>query len=431
MSLSSFVQFVVPAAGALGFAAYIVPGPWHAKNIRVSTPTEIVATAPPELRPAVLLLADPMQTLSMLTAAGLGSLECGFPVLDGWDYTLYGLEADFQMLAGQTRKDWTNEDTLDQLSQMFGAKVTASQPDRGWIRLEVRVYDTLAASAELPLAVPDDVDLTAVPVGVFEDLTPWPVPVQGRHILAGGGTGSGKSGFLGALVNGMGPAIESGRVELRAIDPKGGMELNWLEPLCTRFECTSSEGMIGMLEETAREMQEATQRYRAAGTRKPVPTPDNPLVVVVIDEAATLSAFTEPKLRDRFEIAHGLLLSQGRAPLFSVVETVIDPSKDNVPQRQLLPYRVGFRMDEPTQVPMIHGQGAKDRGSLCDEIPHTTPGVCYVQEDGQPGFRRARVFEVTDDDCDWIAQRYRPRPRPINPADFEVRDDDFGGEAAA
>ncbi|MFF0614155.1 FtsK/SpoIIIE domain-containing protein, partial [Nocardia tengchongensis] len=349
---------------------------------------QTLAVAPSELGLAVLTLADGDQRLCMLEAAGLGSWEGGFPVLDWWDYTLYGLEAQFMMLAGQKRKDWVSEDTLDQLSQMMGAKVTASQPHPGFMRLEVRVFDTLAASATMPLAVPDDVDLTAVPVGVFEDLTPWPVPVQGRHILAGGGTGSGKSGFLGALVNGMGPAIESGRVELRAIDPKGGMELNWLEPLCTRFECTSPEGMIGMLEETAREMQEAAQRYRAARTRKPVPTPDNPLVVVIIDEAATLSAFTEPKWRDRFERAHGLLLSQGRAPLFSVVETVIDPSKENVPQRQLLPYRVGFRMEEPTQVGMIHGQGARDRGSLCDEIPFSTPGVCYVQEDGHPGFRR-------------------------------------------
>ncbi|MEU1206197.1 FtsK/SpoIIIE domain-containing protein [Nocardia sp. NPDC005825] len=431
MLLSSLIQVTVPVASALAFGAYITPGPWHGKPVvRLSELEQTLAATPPELGLAVLTLADGDQRLSMLEAAGLGSWEGGFPVLDWWDYTLYGLEAQFMMLAGQKRKDWVNEDTLDTLSQMLGAKVTASQPHPGWMRLEVRAFDTLAASATMPLAVPDDVDLTAVPVGVFEDLTPWPVPVQGRHILAGGGTGSGKSGFLGALVNGMGPAIESGRVELRVLDPKGGMELGWLEPLCTRFECTSPEGMIGMLEETAREMQEAAQGYRAARSRKPVPTADNPLVVVVIDEAATLSAFTESKWRDRFQMAHGLLLSQGRAPLFSVVETVIDPSKENVPQRQLLPYRVGFRMEEPTQVAMIHGQGARDRGSYCDEIPFTTPGVCYVQEDGRPGFRRARVFEVTDADCEWIAQRYRPRPRPIDLSAFEHRDD-FGGEAAA
>ncbi|WP_228002221.1 hypothetical protein [Nocardia australiensis] len=171
--------------------------------------------------------------------------------------------------------------------------------------------------------------------------------------------------------------------------------------------------MVGLLEETVKDLQEATQRYRGK-VRKPVPTPENPLVVTIIDEAAALSAFSTPKMQDRFERAHGLLLSQGRAPLYSVIETVIDPSKENVPQRQLLPYRVGMRMDEAAQVAMIHGQGARNRGSYCDQIPHTTPGVCYVQEDGKAGFRRARAFMVTDADVDRIVAQYKPIPRPVD-----------------
>jgi S-DNA-T family DNA segregation ATPase FtsK/SpoIIIE len=267
------------------------------------------------------------------------------------------------------------------------------------------------------LVVPDDVDLEAVVSGVFEDGDGWTVPIQGRHVLVAGGMGSGKSGVLWSLIAGMGPAIRSGRVELRVIDPKGGMELGYLEPLCTRFACTTPEEMVGVLEETVKDLQAAAQRYRGK-VRKPVPTPDNPLVVTIIDEAATLSVFAEGEWRDRFKRAHGILLSQGRAPLYSVIETVIDPSKENVPQRQLLPYRVGMRMDEPGQVAMIHGQGARNRGSLCDQISHLTPGVCFVQEDGRAGFRRARAFLVTDEDVDRIVAQYKPVPRPVNLADF-------------
>ncbi|MEU6580115.1 hypothetical protein [Nocardia sp. NPDC046763] len=51
---------------------------------------------------------------------------------------------------------------------------------------------------------------------------------------------------------------------------------------------------------------------------------------------------------------------------------MVDPSKENVPQRQLLPYWIGLQMADSTQVTMIHGHGAKDRGSLCEEIPFTT-----------------------------------------------------------
>ncbi|WP_216905894.1 FtsK/SpoIIIE domain-containing protein [Nocardia noduli] len=390
---------------------------------RLVSLADIVAAAPSELRTTVSIFADPSQMNLMLHALGLGSAEVGFPKLDDWVYTAHGLQIDLLMLGGQKLKDWTDEGVRDQFAHYLAApEVTVSSPAKGWVRLQVRVFDTLAAPAALPVAVADDVDLEAVLAGVFEDGDAWRVPVQGRHVLIAGGTGSGKSGVLWSLVNGMGPAIASGRVELRVIDPKGGQELWFLEGLCTHFSCTTGEEMVTQLEETVTDMEQATQRYR--GVRKPVPTPENPLVVTIIDEAATLSAFSDPKLQARFERAHGKLLSQGRAPLFSVIETVIDPSKENVPQRQLLPYRIGMRMDEAAQVVMIHGQGARERGSHCDEIPHTTPGVCYVQEDGKAGFRRARAFLVTDDDVDRIVVTYKPVSPPVDrtpqPADAPI-----------
>ncbi|WP_159930683.1 MULTISPECIES: FtsK/SpoIIIE domain-containing protein [Nocardia] len=386
---------------------------------------EVVAAAPVELRTAVLVVTDSGQRSLMWPAVGLGSAETGFPNVLSTTYTPFGMSVDVQMLGGQKLKDWTNEDTLDALAQYFGVPaVTAASAGPGFVRLDLRVYDTLADAVAAPLvAFGDGVDLEAVPTGVFEDGEVWPVPVQGRHVLIAGGMGSGKSTVLHALVKGMGPAIRSGRVDLRLIDPKGRMELGHLEPLCTQFAHTEPEFMIAQLEATVADMKAAADRYGQDGVRKPVPTPENPLVVTIIDEAAVLSAFTTSELRNRFEHAHGQLLSQGRAPLFSVIETVIDPSKDTVPQRQLLPYRIGMRMDEPTQVAMIHGQGARERGSRCDEIPHSTPGVCYVQEDGKPGFRRARAFHITNADIDWIVKQYTPLPRPVSLADF----DGFGG----
>lgn len=401
------------------------------RGVAPLTAQDYAAAAPAELRAAAFVLADPAQTDLMLATLGLGSVETGFPKVEMWDYDAHGLYVDVLMLGGQSLRSWANEETLEQLATYLHVpEVTASSPAPSWVRLQVRVFDTLADATAAPdLGMVDDVDLAAVPTGVFEDGDTWCVPVQGRHVLLAGRTSSGKSGVLWSLVNGMGPAIASGRVELRVIDPKGGMELGFLEPMCTRFACTTPEEMIACLEETADEMAEAAQRYRGK-VRKPVPTPENPLVVVIIDEAATLSAFTDRELQARFERAHGRLLSQGRAPLFSVIETVIDPSKDTVPQRQLFPYRIGMGMDEPTQVAMIHGQGARERGSRCDDIPFSTPGVCYVQEDGRAGFRRARAFLVTDDDVDWIVATYAPRPAVdyAPQADYSDFDPDDLGE---
>ncbi|CAM4497652.1 FtsK/SpoIIIE domain-containing protein [Nocardia ninae] len=431
---------LIPAGGAaLGVVLGAGGLMWmrsRGTGVRPQTVAGIAAVAPAELRTAVSILADPPQTNMMLAALDLGSPDSGFPYVECWDYDAHGLYADVLMLGGQKFKDWNNEDVRAQFATYLGvAEVTVSSPAPSWVRLQVRVYDTLAAPATTPVAVADDVDLEAVPVGITEDGEVWTIPVQGRHILMGGRTGSGKSGVLQALIHALAPAIASGRVDLRVIDPKGGMELGFLEPLCTRFECTMPESMIGMLEETVTDMQEAARKYRGK-TRKPVPTPENPLTIIIIDEAATLSAFSDQKLRARFERAHGLLLSQGRAPLFSVIETVIDPSKETVPQRQLFPYRIGLGMDEPTQVAMIHGASARDRGSRCDEIPATTPGVCYVQEDGKTGVTRVRAYLVTDEDIDAIVAAYAPNKVATAPqgdySDFDPDDlGDEDGEVAA
>ncbi|MFB8007531.1 FtsK/SpoIIIE domain-containing protein [Nocardia sp. NPDC056000] len=379
--------------------------------------TRMMAQAPDELVTAVTRLAGNGQRNRMLATLKLGSVEAGFPRLEWWDYTDFGLIAEFTVLGGQSTKTWTDAETLDAMAHYLGVpKVTVTSPGPSRICLEMRAFDVLATAAKVPQVVADDVDLEAVPTGIFEDGSTWCVPIQGSHVLLAGRTGSGKSGVLWSLINGMGPAIRSGRVDLRVIDPKA-MELSFLEPLCTQFQCTEPEDMVALLEGTVRDMREATHRYRGK-VRKPVPTPENPLTVVIIDEAATLSAFSDPELRRRFERAHGMLLSQGRAPLFSIIETVIDPSKDTVPQRQLFPYRIGLGMDESGQVDMIHGRGARERGSHCDEIPTTTQGVCYVQEDGKAGFRRARAFHVQDADVDRIVAEYAPLPRPINLADF-------------
>ncbi|AHH17263.1 DNA segregation ATPase FtsK/SpoIIIE-related protein [Nocardia nova SH22a] len=424
MSVVSMAPGLIAAAGTAAFAARMAY--WsRCKPVRSQeSVADWIAAAPVELKTSILVFCDRWQELMMWQELGFGSPETGFPTVLDVQYTPYGLDVQVQMRGGHKTSDWTDQPTLDAFAQYIGVpEVTAMSEDPGFVRLQVRVLDTLATASPVPVLIPEDIDLEAVPAGVFENGELWTVPVQGRHILAAGGMGSGKSSLLWSLVNGMGPAIRSGRVELRVIDPKGGMELGYLEPLCTRFSCTTADEMVGQLEETVVDLQAAAQRYRGK-VRKPVPTPDNPLVVTIIDEAATLSSFSDPKLQARFERAHGLLLSQGRAPLYSVIETVIDPSKENVPQRQLLPYRVGMRMDEPGQVEMIHGRGARNRGSYCDRIPHSTPGVCFVQEDGKAGFRRARAFQVTDDDVDRITRAYKPEPRPINLADFP------GGRAA-
>ncbi|MFJ9364119.1 hypothetical protein ACIRRA_06855 [Nocardia sp. NPDC101769] len=99
---------------------------------------------------------------------------------------------------------------------------------------------------------------------------------------------------------------------------------------------------------------------------------------------------------------------------------MVDPSKENAPQRQLLPYWIGLQMAEPTQVTMIHGHGAKDRGSLCDEIPFTTrvSATCGKTAGLVPPHPRVRGNPLR-----LRPDRQRYRPRPIIPAEFAYRDE--------
>jgi len=72
-------------------------------------------------------------------------------------------------------------------------------------------------------------------------------------------------------------------------------------------------------------------------------------------------------------------------------------------------------MSEPTQVAMVLGQSARDRGARCDQIPDTTPGAGYVAEDGTADLIRVRAFNVTDADIDHLAADY-PARAPVDMA---------------
>jgi S-DNA-T family DNA segregation ATPase FtsK/SpoIIIE len=162
-----------------------------------------------------------------------------------------------------------------------------------------------------------------------------------------------------------------------------------------------------------------------------VPSPGEPLILIIIDEAASLSAYASREEQQEFRRLTGLLLSQGRAAGVSVVAALQDPSKETMPNRQLFPIRIGLRLDEPNQTTMVHGQGARDRGARCDEISDRTPGVGYVGEDGTTDFIRVRAYWVSDDDIDRIVDTFSPAQPDLSPqADYTDFDpDDLGGEA--
>ncbi|MFI7670822.1 FtsK/SpoIIIE domain-containing protein [Nocardia sp. NPDC049526] len=428
MSVTSLVVCggVVAASGALMWMRSQGAGP------RPVTAADIAAGAPDELRTAVSILADPVQTNLMFAALGLGSIEGGFPYVEGYDYDTHGLVVDVLMLGGQSLSDWNKDEVLDQFATYLRVpRVTALSPEPSWVRLQVRVFDTLAAPTTVSEVVHNGVDLEAVPVGVTENFDTWRLRVLYSHILLAGATGSGKGSVLWSILAGIGPSIRDGLVDVRLADPKGGAEFGRGEDrLFTRF-ATDTATILTMLREAVDEMRERLTRMRTAGIRKLVPSVDEPLILIIIDEATSLSSYAEREEQQEFRRLTGLLLSQGRAAAVSVVAALQDPSKETMPNRQLFPVRIGLRLDEPTQTAMVHGQGAKDRGARCDRISEHTPGVGYVGEDGSTGFVRVRAYWLNDDDIDALVAAYSPDLGfdPAPQADYSGFDpDDLGDD---
>ncbi|MEV0357373.1 FtsK/SpoIIIE domain-containing protein [Nocardia sp. NPDC050697] len=414
-----------------------------------TTAEQITAAAPPALRPAVFILADPAQTALMFEALDLGHRDRGFPHIARWDYTPHGIDVEVQMLGGQKLSDWTNEDTCDQLATYFAVpEVTAAGTEPSHVRLSLRVFDTLSDSIPTDVvsgaeqqAAPEPitpasvgVDLEAVPVGVAEDGSPWLLRVLGSQILVAGATGSGKGSVLHSIIGGLGPAIRAGLVDVWMCDPKGGAEFgSGADRLFVRFGVDAAT-ILGMLSEAVELMDERLVRMRRSGTRKLYPSTDEPLMLIVIDEAAALSSYASREEQNEFRHLSGLLLSKGRAAAVVVVAALQDPSKETMPNRQLFSVRIGLRLDEPTQTAMVHGQGARDRGARCDQISELTPGVGYVGEDGTTGFKRVRAFWVSDEAVDAIVDTFSPAQPDTAPAgDYSGFDpDDLGdGEVAA
>ena len=70
-----------------------------------------------------------------------------------------------------------------------------------------------------------------------------------------------------------------------------------------------------------------------------------------------------------------------------------------------------MRLDEPEQVDMVLGDGARDRGATCELIssdPATGAGVAFVRLEADPDPVRVRAGWVTDADIRAMADQCLP-----------------------
>jgi S-DNA-T family DNA segregation ATPase FtsK/SpoIIIE len=334
------------------------------------------------------------------------------PVLGKVTATGYTDRVRVRLVSGQSAADFAAR--AANLAHGFGAvlcRVHTIAP--GVLVLEFVRRDALAAVIPA-LPIPAHVDLRALPIGRREDGLPWLARVHGTHVLIAGATGAGKASLLWSIIRAMLPALAAGLVRVWAADPKL-MELAYGRAIFDRYGRYTADpaDIVAMLEDAVAEMQARAASF-AGRHREHTPTAKHPFTVIMVDEVAFLTAYLPDKqLRDRVKAALATLTTQGRAVGFAVVAALQDPRKEVMSIRNLFPDRIAMRLDEPEQVDMVLGDGARDRGATADLIPTdpaTGAGVAYVRLHTDPDPVRVRAAWVTDADIAAMVAEYAAPP---------------------
>ena len=322
------------------------------------------------------------------------------PVLGKVSSTRYTDQVAVVLVSGQAAADFASR--AGNLAHGFGAmtcRVRTAKP--GALVLEFVRRDALAAIIPA-LAIPETADLKALAVGRREDGSPWLVRLHGTHLLVAGATGAGKGSVIWSLVRAMLSLLLSGLVRILAADPKV-MELAYGRAIfdaCGQYAADPG-AIVAMLEAAVADMQ-ARAAQLAGRQRDHTPTAEFPFVVVLVDEVAFLTAYQPDKnLCERVKAALATLTTQGRAVGYCVVAALQDLRKEVMSIRTRFPDRIAMRLDEPEQVDMVLGDGARDRGATADLIstdPATGAGVAFIRLEADPDPVRARAAWVSDDD---------------------------------
>jgi S-DNA-T family DNA segregation ATPase FtsK/SpoIIIE len=345
-----------------------------------------------------------VMTIGRLAPAYQGRLL--LPVLGKVASTRYTDRVAIRLVSGQSAEDYARR--ADNLAHGFGAvtcRVRSARPGR--LVLEFVRRDALTAIITA-LPIPARSELTALPVGRREDGSPWTIRLHGTHLLIAGSTGAGKGSVIWGLVRALLPAMRDGLVQVLAADPKV-MELAYGRAIFDTYGAYAAdpEQIARMLESAVAAMRGRASQL--AGTqRSHTPTAGHPFVVIIVDEVAFLTAYHPDKtLRERIKAALATLTTQGRAVGYAVVAALQDPRKEVMSIRNLFPDRIAMRLDEPEQVDMVLGDGARDRGAAA-ELISTNPGVAYVRLESDPDPVRVRAAWVSDADITAVAASCTP-----------------------
>lgn len=251
------------------------------------------------------------------------------------------------------------------------------------------------------------------------------IPIIDEHIFVAALTRHGKSTVEWQIMDDLKEAIDSGAVKIILLDPKNGMEMAtavnlgfvskedfyWGENVGeispeTGKPLLYEETFIKPLEDLVRLMRRRADRIRFHDVHHRA-KPDDPHIVVIIDELAQLVRETTPgPIKNRINNAILTLLNQGAATGITVVGCTQHPSVEEVgPIRNGFTFKLCGRVSSARAVDMVLGDEARRRGSRADKLHRHIRGVFYTSQSGSLVLRVCNsgpeFYDPDDDLSEW------------------------------
>lgn len=328
------------------------------------------------------------------------------PKLLGTDVSRTTLRLTVRARMGQTVEDL--ERAVPAIRDAAGAHSARSVVvSPGTLRIELVMREQLSTAADA--TPPTSVAAARVTLGRCENGSAWTLPLSGRHTLTVGCSGAGKGSVFWGIACGLGPAVAAGTARLVGIDLKYGIELSVGSGLFTKIATTEADAVetLAALEELMNKRGHAM----AGRTREHNPSKASPLVVLLIDELAGVTAYmSDPALRKQAAASLSRILTKGRALGIVVTAFLQDPRKEVLPMRGLFTQTIALRLRSRDEVTMVLGDGMTDVAPA-QRISPDRPGTGYViAEDGQVTKVRADFW--SDEQIRSTAKQYRPASSP-------------------
>jgi S-DNA-T family DNA segregation ATPase FtsK/SpoIIIE len=333
---------------------------------------------------------------------GLPGSRIASIVVDAWGWTA----------RVKLRKGGTTHQAVAQLPAIEsglglrpGSARVIPDPDKA-DRFILRVIETDPHAQPIPWPGTDIASITKpIQLGLAEDGQSVAVLILRRNVLIGGTTGAGKSGILNII---LATLAACGDVVIWGVDLKGGMELQpWAECL-DRLATTPEEA-----DELFRDAVTCLNRRAAAkasqGQRVWEPTPDDPALVIVVDEYAELP-------EESHDCADSIA-RRGRAVAVNLIAATQRPTQQSMGKgavRSQMDVRICLRVRERRDVDLVLGQGAFNSGWHAHVL--TKPGEFLISSPEHMIPQRHRAYLLTDGQIATHAARC-VRHRPVLPGE--------------